>query len=61
MNAEDTELISRVQQGMASPTYIPGPLGQSEVSLRSFAKKLRTLIPEARLERPPAAGWTRAN
>ena len=41
VNAEDTELISRVQQGMASPTYIPGPLGKSEVRLRSFARKLR--------------------
>lgn len=61
VNAEDTELISRVQHGMASPAYVPGPLGQSEVCLRSFASKLRTMIPEARLERPPAPGWTRAN
>ena len=45
VNAEDTELISRVQQGMASPTYVPGPLGKSEVCLRSFAQKLRRLIP----------------
>jgi carnitine monooxygenase subunit len=59
VNAEDTELISRVQQGMGSPNYIPGPLGTSEVSLRSFAQKLRRLIPEARLERPPAPGWGR--
>jgi len=57
VNAEDTELISRVQQGMASSSYVPGPLGTSEVSLRSFAQKLRHLIPEARLERPPAPGW----
>ena len=61
VNAEDTELISRVQQGMASPNYVPGPLGTSEVSLRSFAQKLPRLIPEARLERPPAPGWTRGN
>jgi phenylpropionate dioxygenase-like ring-hydroxylating dioxygenase large terminal subunit len=61
VNAEDTELISRVQHGMASPTYLPGPLGQSEVCLRSFARKLRTMIPEARLERPPAPGWARGN
>ena len=61
VNAEDTELISRVQQGMASPSYIAGPLGTSEVCLRSFAQKLRRLIPEARLERPPAPGWARGN
>jgi phenylpropionate dioxygenase-like ring-hydroxylating dioxygenase large terminal subunit len=58
VNAEDTELISRVQHGMASPTYAPGPLGKSEVCLRSFARKLRGLVPEARLDQPPAPGWT---
>ena len=61
VNAEDTELITRVQRGMASSTYVAGPLGKSEVCLRSFARKLRRLIPEARLERPPAPGWTRGN
>ena len=59
VNAEDTELITRVQLGMQSASYIAGPLGTSEVCLRSFAKKLRKLIPEARLESPPAAGWSR--
>ena len=37
VNAEDTALIRRVQQGMASSLYRPGPLGRSEVCLRSFA------------------------
>jgi phenylpropionate dioxygenase-like ring-hydroxylating dioxygenase large terminal subunit len=59
VNAEDTELITRVQLGMQSPTYKAGPLGTSEVCLRSFAKKLRNLIPEARLDSPPPAGWSR--
>jgi phenylpropionate dioxygenase-like ring-hydroxylating dioxygenase large terminal subunit len=59
VNAEDTELITRVQLGMQSPSYRPGPLGTSEVCLRSFAKKLRKLIPEARLELPPPHGWSR--
>jgi phenylpropionate dioxygenase-like ring-hydroxylating dioxygenase large terminal subunit len=59
VNAEDTELITRVQLGMQSASYEPGPLGTSEVCLRSFARKLRTLIPEARLESPPAPGWSR--
>ena len=54
VNAEDTVLIARVQAGMASPSYVPGPLGTSEVCLRSFAQKLRRLLPEARLARPPA-------
>ena len=60
VNAEDTELISRVQAGMQSPSYIAGPLGTSEACLRSFARKLRSLIPQARLERAPPPGWSRA-
>jgi phenylpropionate dioxygenase-like ring-hydroxylating dioxygenase large terminal subunit len=60
VNAEDTELIARVQAGMQSASYVPGPLGTSEVCLRSFAQKLRRLIPQARLEQPPAAGWARS-
>ena len=59
VNAEDTELITRVQLGMQSASYEAGPLGTSEVCLRSFAKKLRTLIPEARLSSPRPPGWSR--
>jgi carnitine monooxygenase subunit len=58
VNDEDTALIRRVQQGMASSLYSPGPLGRSEVCLRSFARKLRRLIPEARLDQPPPPGWS---
>lgn len=53
VNAEDTELVARVQEGMASRSFTAGPLGTAEVSLRSFGRKLRNLIPEARLHRPP--------
>ena len=59
VNAEDTELIARVQLGMQSESYVAGPLGTSEVCLRSFARKLRRLIPEARLDSPPPPGWSR--
>jgi phenylpropionate dioxygenase-like ring-hydroxylating dioxygenase large terminal subunit len=59
VNEEDTALIEGVQQGMASSAYEPGPLGESEVCLRSFARKLRRTIPEANLHRPPQAGWSR--
>ncbi len=59
VNAEDTELITRVQLGMQSSSYRAGPLGTSEVCLRSFAQKLRKLIPEARLDAPPPTGWSR--
>jgi phenylpropionate dioxygenase-like ring-hydroxylating dioxygenase large terminal subunit len=59
VNAEDTELITRVQLGMQSSSYKAGPLGTSEVCLRSFSKKLRRMVPEARLDSPPPAGWSR--
>ena len=59
VNAEDTALIARVQLGMQSPSYVAGPLGTSEVCLRSFAQKLRRLIPEARLAEPPPPGWSK--
>ena len=58
VNAEDTELITRVQLGMLSPAYVAGPLGTSEVGLRSFARTLRRMIPEARLETSPLPGWS---
>ena len=60
VNAEDTWLIERVQQGMASRSYGAGPIGASEVCLRSFAKKIRALIPEARHHHAPAAGWSKS-
>jgi len=53
VNAEDTMLIRRVQQGLGSSFYAPGPLGRSEVCLRSFARKLRRLIPETRQATAP--------
>jgi phenylpropionate dioxygenase-like ring-hydroxylating dioxygenase large terminal subunit len=59
VNAEDTVLIERVQQGMASPSFVAGPLSETEVCLRGFASKLRRLIPEARLRQPPSPGWSR--
>jgi phenylpropionate dioxygenase-like ring-hydroxylating dioxygenase large terminal subunit len=59
VNAEDSALIAGVQAGMASHSWTPGPLGESEVCLRSFAHKLRRLIPEANLHQPPAPGWSR--
>jgi carnitine monooxygenase subunit len=58
VNAEDTALITRVQQGMASSSFTRGPLGESEVCLRSSCRRMRALIPEARLQSPPAAGWS---
>lgn len=57
VNIEDKSLIERVQQGMNGTAYSTGPLGKNEVSLRSFARRIRSLIPESRLPQAPAAGW----
>ncbi|MBB5684405.1 aromatic ring-hydroxylating oxygenase subunit alpha [Sphingobium boeckii] len=58
VNLEDTELIQRVQDGMASSSFTVGPLGASEVCLRAFCRKMRGLIPESRLHHAPAPGWS---
>jgi phenylpropionate dioxygenase-like ring-hydroxylating dioxygenase large terminal subunit len=59
VNAEDTVLIQRVQDGMASGSYRSGPLAAGEVALRSFGRRLRALIPECADAAPPAPGWSR--
>jgi phenylpropionate dioxygenase-like ring-hydroxylating dioxygenase large terminal subunit len=58
VNAEDTWLVGRVQDGMASQSFTVGPLGETEVALRNFCRKMRGLIPEARLHRAPSPGWS---
>jgi carnitine monooxygenase subunit len=59
VNAEDTALITRVQQGMASRSFSMGPLSDKEVCLKHFCRRIRDLIPEARLAQQPPAGWSR--
>jgi phenylpropionate dioxygenase-like ring-hydroxylating dioxygenase large terminal subunit len=60
VNAEDTKLVSGVQAGMASRSFTVGPLAESEVALRSFCRRMRTLVPEARQHHAPNPGWSRA-
>ena len=54
VSLEDKVLIERVQAGMASSSYTVGPLADNEVCLRSFARRMRSLIPESRLCRKAA-------
>lgn len=51
VNAEDTVLITQVQQGLASDSFSMGPLSDKEVCLKHFCKRIRALIPEARESR----------
>ncbi len=59
VSIEDKVLIERVQAGMGSSSYSVGPLSDNEVSLKSFARRVRELIPESLQERAPPAGWSR--
>ena len=56
---EDSNLVERVQSGMASASFGQGPLGKSEVCLRQFAKRMRDVVPEMLEAQPPAPGWGR--
>ena len=60
VSLEDKALIERVQHGMASRSYTVGPLGDGEVSLKSFGRRIRELIPAARALRAPPPGWSHA-
>lgn len=53
VNAEDKWLCERVQRGLASASYRPGPLSQLENSLLEFHDLLRARIPEVALAHAP--------
>ncbi|HET9389965.1 MAG TPA: aromatic ring-hydroxylating dioxygenase subunit alpha [Steroidobacteraceae bacterium] len=58
VSLEDKTLIERVQAGMGTSGYTVGPLSEGEVCLRSFGRRMRSLIPETRLLRAPPRGWS---
>ncbi|MBA3896516.1 MAG: aromatic ring-hydroxylating dioxygenase subunit alpha [Sphingomonadaceae bacterium] len=60
VSREDSGLVERVQRGMQSASFERGPLGESEVCLRQFAKRIREIMPEARNLSAPPPGWGRA-
>jgi phenylpropionate dioxygenase-like ring-hydroxylating dioxygenase large terminal subunit len=51
---EDEFLCRRVQQGLASSSYEPGPLSQLEHCMLEFHDMLRERIPEVRLSSAPS-------
>jgi phenylpropionate dioxygenase-like ring-hydroxylating dioxygenase large terminal subunit len=59
VNAEDTKLVMRVQKGMQSRSFTAGPLAETETALRNFCRRMRALIPQARLAQAPPPGWSR--
>lgn len=53
VNAEDRTLCERVQRGLRSPSYTPGPLSTLEKWMREFHDTLERAIPEIRGSVPP--------
>jgi len=51
---EDESLCLRVQRGLGSRSYEPGPLSQLEGCMLQFHDLLRERIPEVREPRAPA-------
>jgi phenylpropionate dioxygenase-like ring-hydroxylating dioxygenase large terminal subunit len=51
---EDDFLCQRVQRGLASSSYEPGPLSRLESCMWAFQELVRERIPEARQSRAPA-------
>ena len=54
VNAEDTRLIKRVQEGMRTSAFQSGPLAKSEICLIDSAEKIKQAIPIATLDQEPA-------
>ncbi len=53
VNNEDKWLCERVQRGLASSSYTPGPLSHLERHMLEFHDLLRARIPEFQLASPP--------
>jgi phenylpropionate dioxygenase-like ring-hydroxylating dioxygenase large terminal subunit len=54
VNAEDRDLCVRVQRGLGSSSYTPGPLSTIETWMMEFHALLEEKIPELRAAVPPA-------
>ena len=60
INAEDRILCARVQQGLKSHNYAPGPLATVENSIGHFHHMVRQLVPVVGLTEEPARGTVAA-
>jgi phenylpropionate dioxygenase-like ring-hydroxylating dioxygenase large terminal subunit len=56
VNDEDRELCERVQLGLQSTGYEPGPFSEEEQGLYNFHQMVRERIPVAGLAESPAIG-----
>ncbi len=54
VNLEDKDLIERVQAGLESGAYEPGPISRDEICLRDFTERMRRELPICRESQRPA-------
>lgn len=59
VNREDKALIERVQAGLETGDYQPGPLSRDEICLRDFANRMRRELPICRERARPSAAAIR--
>ena len=60
VNGEDKTLCERVQKGLQTSGYAPGPLSQLEVGIHYFHEMVRSLVPVATLAESPQRGQVSA-
>jgi phenylpropionate dioxygenase-like ring-hydroxylating dioxygenase large terminal subunit len=60
VNGEDKTLCERVQKGLQTSGYSPGPLSQKEVGVYFFHEMVRDLVPVATLDESPQRGQVAA-
>jgi hypothetical protein len=56
VNTEDSTLCERVQKGLQTHGYSPGPLSQLEIGIHYFHEMVRELVPVTSLADAPARG-----
>ena len=56
VNDEDRVLCERVQKGLSTSGYRPGPLSAQESGVFRFHELVRSLVPVTRLDEPPGRG-----
>ena len=56
VNEQDKTLVERIQRGVNTTGYQPGPLALAESAVYSFHQRIRELIPVARLPEAPLRG-----
>ncbi|MGI9238366.1 MAG: RHO alpha subunit C-terminal catalytic domain-containing protein, partial [Woeseiaceae bacterium] len=60
VNDEDKTLCERVQKGLRTTGYRPGPMSIEESSVFFFHEKVREVVPVTTMDKSPAVGLVAA-